>query len=105
MSSEPYAKEQQWKLTPPQCSLLVGPDFRCSVASPDRPNRGACQLRDVALAKKTCSRKKRCTAVVVNREKTWATLKRAWDWGAPPADDAAARRHAQCRSLAANAYE
>ena len=94
-----------WKLAPTQCSTLIGRDFRCVEASADRPDRRACQINDVALAKKVCSRRRRCSAIVVNKEKTWATLKHSWRWGVRPPESHTDSRYDECRRLARDAYD
>ena len=42
--------------------------------------------------------------MIVNKEKTWATLKRSWRWGVRPPDSHTDNRYDECRRLARDAY-
>ena len=65
------------------CGELMGEDYPCAAASPNRPDKSACQIevRSRADALRHCELP--CVAFVLNQESTWATLKMAHRWTPP----------------------
>ena len=66
-----------------ECVPLLGTDFEChrSVGST------ACQLKSRSAADRQCTRDSRCVGSVVNKEKTWWTLKTAFNFSLSRLDE------------------
>ena len=98
-SSQPH---HSWREAAAACSPVIGRDFRCAQASAGRPDLAACQIDDVARARALCAASPACIALVVNQQRSWATLKRAWRWGSPPPPHLNTT-YAACRAIAQHA--